>query len=534
MRRALLSVGVLLTLIFSLPAQDIYVPPFDELHFHSPYEKSTLSKGRFPNLSDQLSLFLASSNQNDSSTLVEVNQRVESLLQEISQKLNKKKSYKKQSKLLFNIVHNRLLKKYVEQATFEQIFETGVFNCVTATALYVMVFEHFDIPYAIKLEPNHVFPIIDPDGESIFVETTDPRYGVTTFSDKDKRAFVNYLRETKLISETEAKSQSVQELFSQYYLGDNETINIRQLAGAQYYNNALYALDVEDAQTALAMIEKATYLHATPRNQLVVFSSLYQLVTAIDYSNKDSFRPLFKLLLHLPSEEVNLEVEQQFGKLSEELLIERSSEKAFRDYYILFKEAVAADSSLSKTIDEIFHFQLSRFYVLSFRTREALEHAEKAYALNPQNVRIRKLLTEVFLEQLRHIKDTKRSYEELNDFTQRHPFLERNPILIDFRLFCLSQLASQYYDLEEEEKAEQYFELFNQRINNFEHSANVDQYIATCYSNKSSYLFREKKFKDARQWLEKGLVMLPNNEMLTRKLKALEEYEEEFLSKGIE
>ena len=96
---------------------------------------------------------------------------VRSSLDKIYAQLDKKvelnKDDEKSIQNIFKTVHASLLNKYDVNANFRGIFQSGEYNCVTGSALYGIVFSHYNIPFVVKEAPTHVYLVVDPNGKKI-------------------------------------------------------------------------------------------------------------------------------------------------------------------------------------------------------------------------------------------------------------------------------------------------------------------------------------------------------------------------------
>lgn len=152
-----------------------------------------------------------------------------------SQVLNQGKTLSKTVQNYFDLTHKKFFIKYWETAYFNHIFESGIYNCVTASALYAILFDKLGIQYTIKETPTHVYLIVNPGKENIMVETTDPQGRISVVTDEMKKQYVDYLKAEKLISDADLSGNTVNDLFYESYYGDSD-ISLIELAGLQYYN----------------------------------------------------------------------------------------------------------------------------------------------------------------------------------------------------------------------------------------------------------------------------------------------------------
>ena len=177
-----------------------------------------------------------------------------------------KKPLKKQIQTIYKSTHSRFLKKYEEEAYFNQIFENGNYNCVSASALYAIVFDQFEINYAIKETPTHVYLIADTNGLQTMIETTTPGTGVVPFNDAYKKESVDYMYANKMISEEEYSNTSTDALFKKLFLTD-QSIDLNELAALQYYNKAIFLMGDEKYMGGADYLRKAALIY--PSNGIV-------------------------------------------------------------------------------------------------------------------------------------------------------------------------------------------------------------------------------------------------------------------------
>lgn len=83
--------------------------------------------------------------------------KIDAIYESLSQ-INKKAISKKYNKAkliqeVYNAIHEKYLLIYNENVSLSSLFETGTYNCLTATILYVAAFEYVGISYQIKETP---------------------------------------------------------------------------------------------------------------------------------------------------------------------------------------------------------------------------------------------------------------------------------------------------------------------------------------------------------------------------------------------
>src|SRR5690606_6287336 len=195
----------------------------EDLTFESSLEEEFFFKALSSQSKENiLGLFLAMDKNVGEHDLVNYNKHFASGIVEVSSSRLDKKSPEKKIKTIYNTAHQHFLKKYEFKNHFSDIFTTGAYNCVSATALYAMIFNELDIPYSIKETPTHVYLISYPSTHSILVETTDPAGGYYVLNDKFKAQFVENLKESKLISEAEFRNSTTNDIFNEYYFTESD------------------------------------------------------------------------------------------------------------------------------------------------------------------------------------------------------------------------------------------------------------------------------------------------------------------------
>jgi hypothetical protein len=143
----------------------------DSLIYRSGFEERLLMKAASGEV-DCLALYTAITK--DSLNFRQYAEKIDIFYGETNKKVYAAKTTKNKMKLLFKEVHGYFFVKYDEEAFFSQIFDNGNYNCVTASMLYSIIFDHNKIPFEIKETPTHVYLVAFPGSENIMVETTNP------------------------------------------------------------------------------------------------------------------------------------------------------------------------------------------------------------------------------------------------------------------------------------------------------------------------------------------------------------------------
>ena len=214
------------------------------------------------------------------------------------------KPLKKQIQTIYKITHSKFFKKYETEAFFNNIFENGNYNCVTASAFYALMFDEFNINYSIKETPTHIYIIADTSRLQTLIESTLPGTGVVSFNEKFKNDFVVYLNTNKIISDIEFKNSTTKELFRKFYSTD-KTINLLELAAIQYYNKGIFLMLEEKFSGAVSYFKKALAIYPSNSISYNHYTALQNALVK-DYNKKVYDGKLFGQLVQSSIEDSSL------------------------------------------------------------------------------------------------------------------------------------------------------------------------------------------------------------------------------------
>lgn len=256
------GIVVLFLLATELHAQDSLVV-WKDLRFTTDVEKQLFDDLMHGGNVDEFSLMLAGNSRANATFINNSRNRFTGQVGRLQALSAKQKRNDKRIKALYDDIHKTFFLKYEEVNHFSDVFVAGLYNCVSATAMYAFYFETLGIPYQIKEMPTHVYLIAYPSSDQLRVESTSPVNGVETLNTSFKQGFVKMMKDQKMISNQEYVANSVDHLFDKYYFGENRTISLKELAGIQYMNDALYKHDDGKHKEAFEQMQKAYLLFRT-------------------------------------------------------------------------------------------------------------------------------------------------------------------------------------------------------------------------------------------------------------------------------
>ena len=166
---------------------------------------------------------------------------------------------------IFYITHQLVLHQYQTHVNFSTTLTDGIYDCVTGTGLYALLLERYEIPYSIIETEEHVYLKGKFNGVPFIMESTFPLKGLLL----GESEILQFERKffTTALSQEGVRMPSV--------LGgiNDDTkpsvifnkIGIKELAGLQYYNDAVLKFNQKAYQASYIQLVKAAYLYPSSR-----------------------------------------------------------------------------------------------------------------------------------------------------------------------------------------------------------------------------------------------------------------------------
>jgi hypothetical protein len=229
-----------------------------DLRFHSAFEEKVLND---PSTEPTLSLLLVADESVDQRRAQSDLTTYETNLAFYQSQQLKYRSEEQFLKFFFYRVHRKELKNYVQYVSLANQFETGQYDCLTATSLYFLYLT--DLGYEVNLVETdyHIYLKINSEGKDFLFESTDAIAGfISSESEiqKKEREYISAQRQN--ISGISSNTRSGQKSYIQ-----NNMLTKRQLAGLNYYNRAIAAWNGKHITNAVALIDKSYFLYPSDR-----------------------------------------------------------------------------------------------------------------------------------------------------------------------------------------------------------------------------------------------------------------------------
>lgn len=433
-----------------------------------------------------------------------------------------KLSDKKKIKKIYGEVHESFLNKYELTCSFNSLFKKGDYNCVTASAFYGIIFNQLGIPFSIKESFDHVYIVTYPETSSIIVESTDPQRGYYVYDERTKVQFVDFMKESKIISQDEFDQKSTSELFNEYYYREEE-INLLQLVGVQYYNNAADYLEEEQYENAFKMAEKAYYLHPNDRIGYLLLIAAVNVLEDCNYTDIHYADYIYKVARYHKYGISNDGIRNEFIKLTHKLLISQYDTSLYDAYYHRIINNID-DTILSDEISFLYNYERGRILFNDNRYDLSMDFTERAYKLKPKHVDARKLFVGNVMANFSTLNNPEEALEQLNSYSQNYPDLMNNNNFSELRCTLLLGLSVESFASGNSKQGFDYIQTFEEVEKLYPINFNsylINEAVIEAYSRAASHYFRRGNYTDAKHYLKQGLKYAPNSYELKNKLNSI-------------
>lgn len=200
--------------------------------------------------------------------------KMDQFISNLRAKRGKLKSDEAFLRYTFREAHKTFFKNYKAYSQFPEIFDTGNYDCLSATSLFSVVLDAFGFEYKIIETNYHIFMVVEGDQKQLLLESTDEINGVVTNEEVIKERLAGY-------QENKMYSSSTNKYYYQYDLDLYQQVMPQQLTGLLYYNQAVIAYNSNDLVLCAQKLKKAIRIYNSPR--ISEFAVI--LVTSIAESN---------------------------------------------------------------------------------------------------------------------------------------------------------------------------------------------------------------------------------------------------------
>jgi hypothetical protein len=165
---------------------------------------------------------------------------------------------KKFLKSIFKSTHQKFLKRYAQYSDLGEVFQTGNYDCLTATALFSIILSETDFSFRIIETNYHIFILVNTHEGEVLLETTDRFSGFVDRPEEIQLRIGSY-KENKIIAADTDKT------YYHYSFELFHEVTPNQLAGLLYFNQAIKAYNRNDLLTCALLLEHSKRNYESPR-----------------------------------------------------------------------------------------------------------------------------------------------------------------------------------------------------------------------------------------------------------------------------
>jgi len=492
---------------------------FDELVFNSDYEKNTFKEIYFNDSKDYFSLIYLAYGKANKDEVQQSRAKLYNKIASYKSKNIKAKGEKKSIKIIYKDVHNEFFTKYELINHFENVFDRGYYNCLSATFIYSLIMEELEIPYQINILPSHVNLTTYPETHQILIETTDPIKGYIKYDKKFKEDYVNNLVAYKLIEEDEAKINSIDNLFEKYY-SSKEVVTIKQLVGTQYSNEGVYLLEDEKMEEAIVKLEKSIALYPSTTTAKILMLLYSKMILKADFSEEKNLDYLIKMSRY---RELRSDMDEgliiEFGNIADNYLIEKGDTSTFNLAYKKLLTCVESENSINR-FEYIYLAAFGEYFFQDLKYREASVYFLDALNLVGDTNNLEDNYIRSVVLQLSGMTNMTEVIDVMDNTEKDYPNSKKNNMFMTAKSRMLTFLMTMSFEQNRVADGEKYRKEL-EGILSMDGIHKDEKSIGMAYSEAGSCYFRRGSRSKARVLLNKGLEYAPGDYELETRLKML-------------
>ncbi|MCZ8355903.1 MAG: hypothetical protein O9340_14275 [Cyclobacteriaceae bacterium] len=486
-------------------AQDSLVY-FSDLQFQSNFEKDAFKYINQPGFEPVFNLMLADGKLLNETDVERNRVSYFKILDEIKIKIADK-SESKRAKIFISTLKDKYLLQYNKEADFESIFAAGKYNELTATMLYTLGLDYLNIPYQIIIEPANYFVIAYPASNPLRIDSAPSSIVFTSISNEYINQYVQSLRNQKVISEKEFKSKSTRELFDAYYYGMAGQIKLENLISLYYLNTVEKLLGEQKKLQAFEASEKALYISQNARALYFTTNLIAETLLSIPDKNLKHAELLGKLTRYKPEGYSNDVAVGEFLQAGEKLLISGNKKKEYDNYFTKLL-SFTYQPKLNEELTTFYHAQYGDYFSQLGEHDSAFFRYDKAISLNKENQNIHL----AFIRSLYLLGDqsftSKTFHERVLASRNKHAQLSNYK---QFQQLVGSVLLIQATEAFQSNKPSVGEGILKQFENDKALHVTQMSTIGTAYSAAAIYYFQKNQTQKARDVINRGLLISPDN-----------------------
>jgi hypothetical protein len=479
---------------------------FRDLRFHSDFEREAVTNFVL-HRRDTFNLFLAVDENMSAAEAGRYRRQYLEIFDELAQRKAGSRKMGKKIKVTYADVHARFLKKYVESEYFPALFRDGTYNCVSASMLYALVYGRLSVPFKVMASASHVYLVANPGPKSTVIETTNPGLEQQIFTGEFKQQYVSYLRESKMISEEEYRSRSVDEIFEAKFKEVKES-EFNNLPGFQYMNKAISRLQDNNVTEAYELCQKAYFFYPDNQVRTLLYASLLLAIGRCNFLQVKDIDYLAQLS-RFENSDPDLVAAMFNNILAYHLQYTDKGDYCDSLYHRLYGQV--ADTLLRNELSFDFYMKMAS-YCNSYEQTEY--YAGKAVKLKGNHREANQLLIECIRKKLQAINEPLAELDTVVQLDLRYNNETIDPVLQTYRSIALLRVAREYYRKKASRSGDEYLAKFEDSCDPPVSDRSLIRQVEATYATASAYYFNRNYKAKSRELLNRGLLYVPESELL--------------------
>lgn len=484
--------------------------------YYSTFEKNNFDSYINGSKTDFLNLALSLDTTQTEQKKEQIRSLINNYINGITPKLSITKNEQKKIKTIFSTANQQFFKKYNLDISFDKLFSTGEFNCLSGTIFYALVLQQLNIPFMIKEAPTHVYILAYPSTFSLLVESTDPGMRYYIPDERFKKDYVNFLVESKIVTKDDLRSKDQETLFNENYYSNKE-IKLNELIGLEYYNSGIEYFNEKNYKKAVHQFEKAYILYPSDRVRYMLEGALISVIDGNDFHEINDLDYLLKIVSYSRNKNYQDLFLDKFNNITGKYLIDENNGTLYEKMYQKIIGELQDTVLIKKTATE-YYYEQARSHAIKGEIDKGWGYIVEGYKINPVNLDITELMQRIFTQKLQYSVGSDNFIRIINDALVQYPCLTKS---VDILRTCgIYYLQKAFYSFEQNDKKGGNKHLLD--FENFKGKYNFSiesSIIGSTYSAAASCYYRSNDIKNCKSVLERGLKLSPNNEELVRKYK---------------
>jgi hypothetical protein len=427
---------------------------------------------------------------------------------------------KKQLKNICSDIQSEFLKSYSEKKYFADLFKTGQYNSVTASALYVIILDKLKIKFVIKETGGRVYVIADPKNNYLPLESSQVPLQSFQIQEAFKKSYVAHLHQSGQISENEFKYETHEVLFNRYYSSER-SISAKELAALQYYNKAVFLSNEYHYDDALRNFEKAQILSSSYTITFALKNLLANILKEESKVKKIDPKILAKYMNIYQRDPDALQYGTGlFEFISRDRVLNNSDLSGYASFYSEFASTLSSNTSADE-FSAIYFYYLGYFYYLKLNYNHALSNLGCIKNFTKVNPKIKDLIAELVEKSCIVDDEYGLKTDSLERYFKKFPFLPERANLSRFMMYCYSKEISHSSNRDDLSSAYAYLTRFEDFLKQHPTVKPDGGTMIPAYVLIGSNLVKIKKYDEAIAILSRGQRIFPESQELYNRIKTI-------------